>query len=140
MASLKEWTNDSLHTLLGFADSALAGYLIHVASQTRRAIGSVDAVLRTLSDGGVDAQSPQWKTFAVELVERCHSRGGREKVGGGARTVTEVEMRKKAAGYSLVDMQDEVLDRKLYDAMFTPCLLVIQLSRERFCGWRRLLS
>eukprot|EP00956_Cyclotella_meneghiniana_P027822 scaffold63390_cov23-Cyclotella_meneghiniana.AAC.1 len=31
--SLKEWTSDSLHTLLGFADSSLASYLIHVASK-----------------------------------------------------------------------------------------------------------
>eukprot|EP00804_Cyclotella_cryptica_P029443 CCRYP_011272-RB/>CCRYP_011272-RB protein AED:0.27 eAED:0.27 QI:368/1/1/1/1/1/11/21/1195 len=115
MGSLKEWTNDSLHTLLGFADSALAGYLIHVASQTRGANASVDAVLRTLREGGVDAQSQEWKGFAVELVERCHRRGGSEKIGGGGgggtsgRSMTEAEMRKKAAEYSLVDMEDEML-------------------------------
>jgi hypothetical protein len=115
MVSLKEWTNDSLHTLLGFADSALAGYLIHVA-QTSGANRGVDAVLRTLREGGVDAASPQWKTFAAELVERCHPRRGGEKgAGGGAvgRSVAESEMRKRAAGYSLVDMQDEEMDGTL---------------------------
>ncbi|KAL7521769.1 hypothetical protein ACHAWX_006451 [Stephanocyclus meneghinianus] len=113
MVSLKEWTNDSLHTLLGFADTALAGYLVHVASRSRGS-NPTDAVLRTLREGGVDAQSDEWKRFAVELVERCHprQRGGSDQGGvwGSGRNVTESEMRKKAAGYSLVDMHDDMLD------------------------------
>jgi hypothetical protein len=127
MVSLKEWTNDSLHTLLGFADSALAGYLVHVASQTRGA-NPTDAVLRTLREGGVDAHSEEWKRFAVELVERCYPRrrGGSDKgdVGGGGLggNVTESDMRKKAEGYSLVDMQDEMIDGK--NLFCQSCLLL----------------
>ena len=108
---LKEWTNDSLHSLLGFADSALASYLIHVASK-----GNVDAVLRTLTEGGVDvnANSGGWKEFATELAGRAGGKSSAKvasaSVGAGDRA-TESEMRKKAVGYTLLDMQDEVIGK-----------------------------
>jgi hypothetical protein len=98
--SIKEWTTDSLHTLLGFADSALAGYLIHVASKSG---SGEDGVLKTLREGGIAADGEAWRSFAKELVGRC--RGNGKKSGGGR--VTESEMRKKAKGYALLDMQDE---------------------------------
>jgi hypothetical protein len=108
---IKDWTNDSLHNLLGFADSALASYLIHVASK-----GDADAVLRTLKEGGVDVDAKgAWKEFASELVARSRNKGAPARSGGGGggatasggKRVTESDMRKKAAGYSLLEMQDD---------------------------------
>lgn len=105
---LKDWTTDSLHSLLGFADSALASYLIHVASK-----GDVEAVLRTLKEGGVDITSKGgWREFATELVGKAGGKSsnrnaGRDGGAAGGKRVTESEMRKKAAGYTLLDMQDE---------------------------------
>ena len=112
---LKHWTTDSLHSLLGFADSALASYLIHVASK-----GDVDAVLQTLKEGGVDITSKGgWRDFATELVGKAggkspgHSKREGDRTVGGKR-VTESEMRKKAAGYTLLDMQDEPLVGEIF--------------------------
>ena len=109
--SRKEWTSDSLHTLLGFADSSLASYLIHVASK-----GDANAVLRTLTEGGVDVDvtagggADRWREFARELVHR--SRGGSSSFSNSKRgSVTESEMRKRAAGYSLLNDEEEEQQR-----------------------------
>lgn len=76
--------------------------------------GDVDAVLRTLKDGGVDVDARGgWREFARELVARAcgKSSGAKASTASGAsggKTVTESDMRKKAASYSLLDMQDDV--------------------------------
>lgn len=66
--------------------------------------GNVDDVTRTLREGGVSVDE-RVKEFAAELVRRaCNksSAGGRKS----GERVMESEMRKKAAGYSLLDMQE----------------------------------
>eukprot|EP00956_Cyclotella_meneghiniana_P006339 scaffold8311_cov63-Cyclotella_meneghiniana.AAC.9 len=113
--SLKEWTSDSLHTLLGFADSSLASYLIHVASK-----GDANAVLRTLTEGGVDVTASgaadRWREFARELVHRSRGDGGAKSLSSSSNNkrgdVTESEMRKRAAGYSLLNDEEEQQQRQ----------------------------
>ena len=74
--------------------------------------GDANAVLRTLTEGGVDVDvtagggADRWREFARELVHR--SRGGSSSFSNSKRgSVTESEMRKRAAGYSLLNDEEE---------------------------------
>lgn len=76
--------------------------------------GNADAVLQTLKEGGVDVDAKGgWVAFARELVGRASGKSSgatKPSAATGAssgKRVTESEMRKKAAGYSLLDMQDD---------------------------------
>lgn len=61
------WCSDNLHDILGFADTALAMYLVSVAQNS----SSPDAVLSVLKEGGAKASFDRQHKFAMSLVDRC---------------------------------------------------------------------
>lgn len=124
LSSAKNWCSDNLHELLGFADSALAGFLVDVASSKKKKTKgggsgeggrSVQRVVQTLREGGVTAEEGRLLGFARELCRRC----GSDRGGGGSgtaaaassssRPVTNAEMMKRAANYSLMEMKEPEL-------------------------------
>ena len=141
LSSAKNWCSDNLHELLGFADSALAGFLVDVASSSSSGgknkkknhgdgDGSVRRVMQTLKDGGVNGDEGRLLNFAQELCRRCGSGGGGDHDGVGTsksaastsnkqststsssntkRPVTNADMMKRAANYSLMDIEEPEL-------------------------------
>lgn len=128
-ASAKQWCSDSLHELLGFTDSALSGFLVDVASSSSKKTASkassgdnnVDKVLKVLNDGGVNGDATTLQRFAVELCRRCNNSSSNHDSSSAATTVTattlktaasstakptNAEMLKKAANYSLLEMEE----------------------------------
>eukprot|EP00986_Skeletonema_menzelii_P000132 scaffold31_cov132-Skeletonema_menzelii.AAC.6 len=109
--SATQYCSDTLHDLLGFADSALASFLVNVATN-----GNWKNVLTTMQEGGVTTAKGgegegRLVEFARELCRRCSgtSAGSEGGVGGGKRAVSHGEMVKKAAAYSLMSMDDDYL-------------------------------
>ena len=136
LSAAKNWCSDHLHELLGFADSALSGFLVDVASssnQKKKRSGvdndvgkSVQRVMRTLREGGINAEEDKLLTFAKELCQRCGSGdGGTRSTSSVAaagsistpvtsttsapRSTTNADMIKRAAEYSLMDMEEPQL-------------------------------
>ena len=126
LSSARNWCSDNLHELLGFADSALAGFLVDVASSSgskkkKSHDGSnVKRVMKTLHEGGVTADEGRLLNFAQELCRRCSGGGGNasgsSSVGAASsaaaasnRQLTNADMMKKAANYSLMDMDEPEL-------------------------------
>ena len=138
LSSAKNWCSDNLHELLGFADSALAGFLVDVASsgnKKKKSRGggadggkSVARVVQTLREGGVSADEGRLVNFARELCHRCGSGGGTSSVAAAARSsapsaaaptsnrggssrpsATNADMMKRAAKYSLMEMDEPQL-------------------------------
>lgn len=126
LSSTKSWCSDNLHELLGFTDSALAGFLVDVASnigrsKKRHGDGGIERVLNTLREGGVKADEVRLLHFARELCRRCGS--GSDSVAAATTTastaattmtrqyatVTNAEMMKRAANYSLMEMEEPEL-------------------------------
>lgn len=68
---VQEWCSDQLHDLMGFSDSHLAKYLVHVASRAK----SVDEIQQTLQQGNVQATTPstqeQQALFCRTLFAKC---------------------------------------------------------------------
>eukprot|EP00584_Thalassiosira_punctigera_P004289 CAMPEP_0172531752 /NCGR_PEP_ID=MMETSP1067-20121228/5018_1 /TAXON_ID=265564 ORGANISM="Thalassiosira punctigera, Strain Tpunct2005C2" /NCGR_SAMPLE_ID=MMETSP1067 /ASSEMBLY_ACC=CAM_ASM_000444 /LENGTH=1263 /DNA_ID=CAMNT_0013316155 /DNA_START=46 /DNA_END=3837 /DNA_ORIENTATION=- len=128
LSSAKNWCSDSLHELLGFADSALAGFLVDVASSNGRGGNkkkrsgnddgrSVQRVMQTLREGGVTGDDGRLLNFSRELCRRCGGAAGpaaaslstaaaASTASGGGRPVTNAEMMKRAANYSLMEMEE----------------------------------
>ena len=134
LSSAKNWCSDNLHELLGFADSALAGFLVDVASSSsggkkkkkqhnNYGDGSVQRVVQTLKDGGVTGDEGRLLNFAQELCRRCGSGGVGTKSAASTsnkqststsssntkRPVTNADMMKRAANYSLMDIEEPEL-------------------------------
>ena len=111
LASARSWCSDNLHDILGFADSALAGFLVDVASRqsgkrSGGGGGNVERVVQTMKDGGVRCDEGRLRSFATELCGRC-SGGGQAAAGSRAQSrPTNADMMRRAAGYGLVDMDD----------------------------------
>lgn len=119
MSSANTWCSDALHSLVGFADSALASYLVSVAKKASSS-REILQVLRdgdvTPADGGGDAALQR---FANALFSRCKgSSGSGSGSGGGSRgkgksaTVSRqasshAEMMKQAATYDLLDDEED---------------------------------
>ena len=123
LSAAKNWCSDNLHELLGFADSALAGFLVDVASSGKKkkkssgSSGDVQRVMQTLKDGGVTADEGRLLKFANELCRRC---GGNLNSGGAStaaksistskqstnKPTTNADMMKRAAKYSLMEMEE----------------------------------
>ncbi len=131
LSSAKNWCSDHLHDLLGFADSALSGFLVDVASSHQKKKSgdnverSVQRVMRTLKEGGVNAEDDRLLEFAKELCQRCGTGGVRPTsmaaassgststatltISAPPRTATNADMIKRAAEYSLIDMEEPQL-------------------------------
>ncbi|KAL7552513.1 hypothetical protein ACHAWF_015762 [Thalassiosira exigua] len=130
LSSARNWCSDNLHELLGFADSALAGFLVDVACSSRSKKrrggdgGGVQRVVQTLREGGVKSEDAKLLNFAQELCRRCTVGGGGTAPAAAAassaavtsttrqpssRPVTHGEMMKRAANYSLVEMEEPEL-------------------------------
>lgn len=113
-AAAVAWCSDALHDLLGFADGALASYLVSVAKES----GNADAVLAVLREGGVagkasasdddDDHDGRVRTFCRELVSRV---GGSRKGGGSSKkkkpAASHGDYVRAAAGYELLDDNDD---------------------------------
>lgn len=134
LSSAKNWCSDHLHELLGFADSALSGFLVDVASSSShqkkksRDNDGVQRVLRTLREGGVNVDEDRLLKFATELCQRCGAGDSSSKPTStsvaaatssasatitASRTATNAEMIKRAADYSLMDMEEPQLNLPL---------------------------
>ena len=127
LSSVKNWCSDNLHELLGFTDSALAGFLVNVASSggnnqsnTKKkkkntnkngVDNGVSRVLQTLWDGGVIAEEGKLVSFAIELCNRCcgnTTTAARSSNATTAPVVTNADMMKRAANYSLMEEEPEL--------------------------------
>eukprot|EP00980_Cylindrotheca_fusiformis_P003759 scaffold834_cov123-Cylindrotheca_fusiformis.AAC.6 len=97
-----QWCSDQLHDLMGFADSALAKYLVHVASSAK----SIDGVLDVLQQGNVNASGEQQRNFCQALYSKCQP--------ATTRRTTNADWVQKANNYSLVEdeMEDTRKERK----------------------------
>ena len=115
---LEQWCSDQLHGLLGFSDSHLAKYLIHVATKATH----VKEIEDTLQQGNVvvassttSASSDPQAAFCQALYAKCQppkiSRSSQAPVG--TRTGTKAGMKtnadwvQKAGEYSLLEEEDE---------------------------------
>jgi pre-mRNA-splicing factor ATP-dependent RNA helicase DHX16 len=101
------WCSDALHDLLGFADNALAAYLVSVAQ-------SESAVLDVLEQGGCKALASKREGFAKALVQRVSDgtqlRGGQhqQRTERSANSKpTNADWVKAASNYSLLDMEED---------------------------------
>lgn len=98
------WCSDALHDLVGFADSALASYLVSVASSS----SSIQAILQVLDEGGVDAPADKKQQFAQALHAKCSSSSKSVmKSSSQSKSKTNADWQKQAASYKLVEHDDE---------------------------------
>lgn len=95
-ADLVQWCSDQLHDLMGFADSALAMYLVHVASSAK----SVGDVQQVLQEGGVKVSRERQNLFCETLYSKC-----RPNIK--PKATTNADWVQKANQYSLVDDDDD---------------------------------
>ena len=102
------WCSDALHDLLGFTDSALASFLVAVASRTK---SSPAKIMQQLQNGGVDEKATRvdkLESFSRELYRRCQQqRSGRTKGKQQATTTTNADWIAKAKTYALVQPEDD---------------------------------
>lgn len=102
--AITEWCSDQLHDLVGFADSALSRYLVHVASSAR----SSEDIKRVLLEGNVQASPEKLGGFCSALLRKCQPQ--RQKTSERKTASTNADWVKKAETYSLLDDQDLELD------------------------------
>jgi len=98
------WCSDSLHDLVGFADSALASYLVSVASRSK---STPQGILQVLEEGGVQASSDKKLQFAQALHAKCSKQSAATKTLTQQRQKTNADWVKQAASYQLVEQQEE---------------------------------
>ena len=109
-AQLQQWCEDNLHNLLGFADSALASYLVHVASKARSA-SEIESVLK---EGNVQASSDAQRSFCKGLYQKSRSGSSSSTKGSGSESkkqstgMTNAQWVEKAKDYSLLEDDDGV--------------------------------
>ena len=96
------WCSDALHDLVGFADSALASYLVSVAS---RSGSTPQGILQVLDEGGVQAPLDKKRQFAQNLYSKCSKSTATTKPE--KKTKTNADWVKQAAAYELVEQQEE---------------------------------
>jgi len=98
-----EWCSDALHDLLGFADSALALYLVSVA-QTATSEAAVWEVLRTGGVVGGAVSEKSLQAFVHSLIRKAQKRTTtvQEK-----KTATNADYIEAASNYELLDDSDE---------------------------------
>ena len=97
-----EWCSDQLHDLVGFADSALSKYLVHVASSAQ----STDDIKRVLLEGNVQASPEKLGRFCSALLKKCQPQ--RLKPTARKLAPTNADWVKKAETYAI--LEDEELE------------------------------
>lgn len=101
-ASLTQWCADSLHSVLGFSDDALASYLVHQAVSATSSHALVDILRQAKSQSSSSSSSsdrPQGLTsFAQNLYDKV-----RRVTTKTVKPKTNADWNKAAAAYSLVD-------------------------------------
>lgn len=95
---LIEWCSDELHNLMGFADSALAMYLVHVASSAK----SIQDIQNVLQEGNVPAGDRQ-VAFSQELFRKCNKHSKSVSSNSNAAKRTNADWIQKANNYGLLD-------------------------------------
>jgi pre-mRNA-splicing factor ATP-dependent RNA helicase DHX16 len=109
---VQEWCSDQLHDLMGFSDSHLAKYLVHVASRAK----SVEEIQQTLQQGDVQASSrEQQDYFCRTLFAKCRPASSGSHSGGGGTTSkkaasmpkTNADWLQQANQYSLLEEEEE---------------------------------
>ena len=104
---LQQWCEDNLHSLLGFADSALASYLVHIASKAKTPT-EIELILR---EGDVKASAEAQRSFCRGLFQRSRvdkSNGGSKSSSSSSSGMNNAQWAEKAKDYSL--LEDEVVD------------------------------
>jgi pre-mRNA-splicing factor ATP-dependent RNA helicase DHX16 len=105
---LQQWCEDNLHSLLGFADSALASYLVHIASKAKTPT-EIETVLK---EGDVKASAEAQRSFCRGLFQK--SRVDKSNVGSKSSSLSSssgmnnAQWADKAKDYSL--LEDDVVD------------------------------
>ena len=120
---LLEWCNDQLHDVIGFADSALARYLVHVGKTAKSWKGVWD-VLQEGNAGvstNTSSSSHLQQTFYKELFDKCQlaSRSKQKQKNQKQQqqhdilssskksTMNNADWVKKAQTYSLVEVDEK---------------------------------
>jgi pre-mRNA-splicing factor ATP-dependent RNA helicase DHX16 len=104
--ALQQWCEDHLHHLLGFADSALASYLVHIAKKAKSP-GDIESVL---NEGNVKARSAEAQhSFCQSLYQksRCCSNSRRDINITSSKGRTNADWINMAKNYSMLDDEDE---------------------------------
>ena len=97
---IANWCSDALHDLLGFADAALASYLVSVARKSKPPNNPIDEVVDILRGGGCTAPVDQVQSFARSLVNRIKGNGAAL-----SRPLTNADLVKAAkTKYKLLDL------------------------------------
>lgn len=114
-SQLQQWCEDNLHNLLGFADSALASYLVHIARKAK----SSKEIENVLKEGNVKPSSlEEQRSFCQSLFQRSHGGGGSSKSNNvksppadaapaSSSRRTNKEWIDKAKDYSLLEEDDD---------------------------------
>jgi pre-mRNA-splicing factor ATP-dependent RNA helicase DHX16 len=113
-----EWCSDQLHELMGYSDSNLANYLIHVATKAKSA---GDASLQTVLQQG-DIPVEKQAAFCQALLQKCQPPKQKKKL-------HNADWVEKAKEYSLLD-DDHEIDQGEGDAE-EDLDLDLDLKRER---------
>lgn len=101
---LKKWVSDQLHSLLGFAEGAVAQYIVSVAKKHT----SADSLATALRQQGLPASS-ETNRFASELLSKI-PRAGRGPGGPSAyqqQARIAKDLVRKNQSYGLLDEPDE---------------------------------
>jgi pre-mRNA-splicing factor ATP-dependent RNA helicase DHX16 len=128
---ITNWCSDALHDLLGFADTALASYLVSVARKSKPPNNPVDEVVDVLREGGCIAPFDRQQNFARNLLHQIKGNGAALN-----RQVTNADLVKAAkTKYKLLDLyvsdsavpsgpvldhaqQNEKVNRNAYDKLY----------------------
>ena len=109
---LVQWCSDQLHDLMGFADSALAMYLVHVASSAK----SVSDIQQVLQEGGVKVSIERQSMFCETLFSKCRrpttSSSSTKHQQQRQKLTTNADWVQKANEYSLLEDDDHDDDDK----------------------------
>ena len=111
-AHLQQWCEDNLYNLIGFADSALASYLVHIAFKAKSP-SDIEAVLR---EGDVKASSKEsQQSFCRNLYQKARAGSGSAAAKSKAASkpssgMTNAQWVEKAKDYSLLEDEDETDD------------------------------
>lgn len=103
-AALQQWCEDHLHDLLGFADSALASYLVHVAKKAKTP-GDIENVLKegNVNVSSIDAQ----RSFCQSLYTKSHRCASTSKTASAAKKApTNADWIDKAKRYTTLEDED----------------------------------
>jgi hypothetical protein len=108
---LSQWCSDSLHDLLGFADAALASYLVNGVARKAQSPQDIVTVLR---QGHVQASDDEVQRFARVLFQKAQP-----PVKSGAASTTTTRRRNQCLRGENVDIELLQVMRKAMTMMMT---------------------